>query len=240
MKRPIIVICISLFFGLEFAAAEVGDFSCGALQNAYGPYDYRKDKDKLPIVEGAHLTPDVINLVKGKSGYIGGDLDYTLRAFPNHPRALMAMLRLGEREKATIPLGAHYSVECYFQRAMRFRADDSMVKMIYATYLAKNGRGADALKQLNEVVALGEESANLYYNMGLVYLDLKQYDKALSNAHLAYRMGFPLPGLRDRLKKAGKWSAPVPQAELAPRENAEPAAAHPEDERNPAPKPPVE
>ncbi len=196
--------------------AETSDYACGPLQNAYGPYDYRSDKDKLPIVLGAHFTPDVANLVKGVTGKIGGDIDYTLRAIPNHPAALLAMIRLGEKERTNKPSGARYTVECYLNRAIRFRNDDHMVKIIYASYLAKNGKGNDALKYLNDVADFGEESANLYYNIGLIYLDLKHYDKSLENAHRAYKMGFPLPGLRDRLKKAGKWSEQKPVVESLP------------------------
>ncbi len=192
--------------GSQYLLAEVSDFSCGSLSNAYGPYDYRTDKDKLGIVEGGHLTPEVLNLSRGKTGAIGADIDYTLRAFPNHHPALMAMVRLGEKQRLIKPIGAKYSVECYLQRANRFRSDDAMVKMIYANFLAKNKRGAEAIKLLDEVVELGEENSNLYYNMGLIYLDLNKHDKALYYAHLAYRMGFPLPGLRDRLKRLRKWS----------------------------------
>ncbi len=208
------------FFWLLFGSAllmhsfrawgDVNDFVCGSLQNAYGPFDYRSDKSKLPIVEMVHLTPDVLNLVRGKTGAIGGDLDYTLRAFPNHPHALMSMIRLGERSKSQHPAGAHYSVECYLQRAIRFRADDVMVKLIYATYLAKNGKSSAALDQLNAAVDLGEVNANLHYNIGLVYFDLKQFGKALEHAHVAYNLGFPLPGLRDKLKRAGKWQDVLP------------------------------
>ena len=210
MNYLVIVIFGFLLSTRGQAWAEVSDFACGSLQNAYGPFDYRSDKAMLPIVEGAHLTPEVVNLVKGKSGYLGGDIDYTLRAFPNHPTALMAMVRLAAKEKKPKPQGAHYSVECYLYRANRFRSNDAMVKMIYATYLSKNGRSSEALKYLDEAAALKEDNANLNYNIGLVYLDLKQYDKALSYAHRAYDSGFPLPGLRDRLKKIGKWSEPKP------------------------------
>jgi tetratricopeptide (TPR) repeat protein len=197
---------VFLLFLAQESFAEVSDFACGSLKNSYGPFDYRSDKDKLDIVEGAHFTPEVENLIRGKSGYLGSDIDYTLRAFPNHHRALMAMVRLGEKERRSTPGGAHYSVECYLYRASRFRPDDGMVKMIYANYLVKNGRSNDALKYLDEVEELGEGNANLYYNMGLIYLDLKISDKALIYAHRAYQMGFPLPGLRDRLKRIGKWS----------------------------------
>jgi tetratricopeptide (TPR) repeat protein len=195
--------------GSQYLLAEVSDFSCGSLNNPYGPYDYRSDKDKLDIVEGAHLTPEVLNLTRGKTSAIGGDIDYTLRAFPNHHLALMAMVRLGEKQRLIKPVGARYSVECYLYRANRFRSDDAMVKMIYANFLAKNKRGAEAIKLLDEAVELGVENSNLYYNMGLIYLDLKEYEKALNYAHQAYRLGFPLPGLRDRLRKAQKWRDPM-------------------------------
>lgn len=206
MNSRTVCVLLCTFTSVGQVLGETNDFVCGSLQNAYGPYDFRFDKSKLPIVEGAHLTPDVVNLVKGSTGKIGGDLDYTLRAIPNHPVALMAMVRLGAREKSVKPRGAHYTVECYLYRANLFGNNDSMVKMIYAAYLAQKGQNEKALNYLNEAVQLGGESANLYYNIGLVYLDLKQYDKALKNAHLAYQMGFPLPGLRDRLKMKGKWS----------------------------------
>ena len=35
-----------------------------------------------------------------------------------------------------------------------------------------------------------------------------QYDKALASAHRAYGAGFPLPGLKNKLKRAGKWREP--------------------------------
>jgi tetratricopeptide (TPR) repeat protein len=197
------------FFGILIcmhSLAEVDDFVCGSLQNAYGPFDYRSDKDKLAIVESYHLTPNVVNLVSTQSaGTIGGDLDYTLRAFPNHHRALMAMMKLGEKENAAKPRGAKYGVECYFQRALRFRDDDATVRMIYASYLSKKGKRVEALGQLDAAERLESENANIIYNTGLIYFDLKEYDKSLSYARRAYGLGFPLPGLRDKLRRAGKW-----------------------------------
>ncbi|MBK8376016.1 MAG: oligosaccharide flippase family protein [Sphingomonadales bacterium] len=192
--------------------AEVNEYACGSLQNAYGPYDYYSDKNRLPIVEANHFTPEVENLEGGMArragSNVGTDLDYTLRAFPNHPRALLSMVRYGEKTRKEKPPYASYSVECYLNRAVRFKPDDSIVRMIYAIYLSKHGRSSEALKELNEAIRLGENSANLYYNIGLVYFDLKDYDKALTNAQSAYQMGFPLPGLRNKLKRIGRWKEP--------------------------------
>ena len=97
---------------------------CGELANAYGPYDYRSSRDKLAIVEAAHFTPDVEALRSGSTGQLGGDIDYTLRASPNHPRALIAMANLGRRMNSEQPPGAKYTLACYFDRAVRF-ADDA-------------------------------------------------------------------------------------------------------------------
>ena len=213
MNKKSVTIFHPVFLGVGLlifsqSRADVNDYVCGSLQNSYGPYDYRSDKDKLQIVEGHHLTPNVVNLVAGESSSIGGDLDYTLRASPNHQVALMAMAKLGEKEKTAKPRGAKYVVECYFQRAIRFRNDDEIVRILYASYLSKAGKRTEALSQLNEAARLGTDSANANYNMGLIFYDLKEYDNALTYAHKAYHLGFPLPGLRDKLKRAGKWTEP--------------------------------
>jgi Tfp pilus assembly protein PilF len=105
---------------------------------------------------------------------------------------------------------ANYTVECYYDRAVRFRPDDGTVRMLYGSFLARNGKPQEAIAQLEEAEQLLGDNANLHYNMGLVYLDLKNYDKALSHAQRAYQLGFNLPGLRRRLQAAGKWQEPQP------------------------------
>ena len=76
------------------ASAQALDASCGSLENAYGPYDYRTDRgNRLYLVESAHFTPVVESLISGLSGPLGAELDYTLRAFPNHHRALISDAR---------------------------------------------------------------------------------------------------------------------------------------------------
>lgn len=65
---------------------------CGSLQNAFGPFDYRDPAaraESLQVVERYHFTADVEMLRRGKaSANVLDDLNYTLRAFPNHHRAL--------------------------------------------------------------------------------------------------------------------------------------------------------
>lgn len=207
MKQKRIRFWVSLLMisasGGSFAQGQLAQLGCGSLQNAYGPFDYRTDKDKLGIVEKYHFGATQENLTKGAG--LGGNIDYTLRAFPNHHRALMSMMKLGFREKRAKPHGADYTVECYMVRAEAFRAEDAMVKVIYGLYLIQSGRSGEAVGKLETARELDSRNANVHYNLGLAYFDLKQYDKALESAHKAYAGGFPLPGLRDKLKRAGKW-----------------------------------
>jgi len=49
------------------------------------------------------------------------------------------------------------------------------------------------------------DNAFTFYNMGQIYFDLKDYNRALENAHKAYGLGITLTGLRDRLTGAGHW-----------------------------------
>ena len=207
------------------AAAQMLPSQCGPLANAYGPYDYRTDKGYLPIVEGAHFTPEVEALIRGKGGYIGGDLDYTLRAFPNHHRALISMMRFGDRVKGPRAPNAQYDVECYFVRAVTFRPDDMTARMLFATFLTKNARKDEALKQLDLVLARAGDNPFTHYNLGLLYFDAGAHDKALIQAHRALELGFPRLELANQLKAANRWTEPVSPAAAASAPPASTAAA---------------
>lgn len=197
--------------GIAFnAVAQSGVSTCGDLANHYGPFDYRTSSKELrERIENFHFTPQVETLIRGESGFkIGPDLSYTLRVFPNHPRALLSMMRYGEKFKSPQPPDAQYPVECYFERALRFKPDDTTARMIHATFLSSKGRAPEALAELNKVIATAPDNPFTQYNVGLIYIDMKEYDKALAQAHTAKALGFPQTGLRDKLAAAGKWRVP--------------------------------
>ena len=159
-------------------------------------------------------------LVKPMGANFGGDFDYTLRASPNHHRALIALARYSERVKKPQLADAGWSVDCYFDRAMRFAKDDMIVRMIYAGHLGRTDRIAEAQAQLDYVAGSAGDNPFTHYNLGLLYFEIKRYDQALAQAHTALQMGLTRTELRDALKKVGKWVEP-PQA-AAP---ADPAAS---------------
>ena len=198
---------IASFNALAQNDAEV----CGSLRNHYGPFDYRTQRGKvLDVVERHHFTPEVEGLMRGKSSdNIGADLSYTLGTFPNHHRALMSMMKFGEKLKSPHPPHAAYSVECYFVRAIRFQPDDTTVRLMYANYLTRNSRFAESRRALEEVAKAAGGNPLTHYNMGLIYFDMKDYENALDKAHQALALGFPRTELRDKLTGAHRWRAPV-------------------------------
>jgi tetratricopeptide (TPR) repeat protein len=94
-------------------------------------------------------------------------------------------------------------VECYFERAFAFHPDDPNPYFIYAVYLHRQKDYAAALKEYEQAEMLGLDSAELYYNLGLLYLDMKDLKQAKTYADKAYDQGYPLPGLKNRLERAG-------------------------------------
>jgi tetratricopeptide (TPR) repeat protein len=225
MSSWMLVAC-AIALPLPNAQAQTALDGCGSLTNGYGPYDYRTEQgDKLKIVEDYHFTPEVEALVRGHSALIGADLDYTLRAYPNHHRALLAMLRLGRRTKLPLVQGARLPVECYFQRAIRFAPDDAIVRNFYSLYLYDNDRRNEAVAQLKEASVLGKDDAFTHYNIALVYIQHGDLDRALPEAQRAYQLGFPRSEVKDKLMAAGKWVEPPPLPASSPASGAASAPA---------------
>lgn len=205
----LITLSVSLAFSTLVMAARPGAPYCGELKGGhFGPFDYVKRhglQDELNVVERFHFTFEVENLIKGNTGTIAGDLDYTLHAWPNHHRALASLARLSIRDKSTRFHGLKYPVECYFDRAIRMNATDAKVRSIYGGYLLQKGRNKEAIGQLEIAVNLEPDNATALYNLGLLHFKQKNYEKANDYAQKAYALDFPLPGLKNKLIAAGKW-----------------------------------
>jgi Tfp pilus assembly protein PilF len=193
------------------SAAQSLPAKCGSLQNGYGPYDYENAAHRaqyLEIVERVHFDSGVEQL-RGHAQHpndLVGDLDYTLRAFPNHARALYAVARYDllpphAQRRGPIPRGA----DCYFQRAIAFKPSDGTVRMVYGIYLYKAGKLDEAVERMNEALERIPDSAEAHYNMGLVLFAKKDYALAREHAERAYALGHPMAGLRNKLKRVNAW-----------------------------------
>lgn len=229
LKHILAAVILCGFAGLVHAEVDMSGCDPVGLRatsaGSPGSFDYNDPmgRPKLPVVENAHFTYEVESLTRGHTGQaIMPDLQYTLNAYPNHPRALQSLVRLSAREKTDRLPGSSRTVTCFLKRAIDFAPNDMVPRMLLAKHYSQQGKVDDALKVLQEAEALAPGDANLAYNMGLLYVEKKQYDQALIYAHKAYQAGFPLPGLRDKLKRAGQWREPEPKTVDA---DAKPAPA---------------
>ena len=175
--------------------------------NGVGPWDYRNadarsDPQKIPVVERYHFAPEVEQLEKGQSlTDLAGDLDYVLRAVPNHHRALYAISRY-ERQQGR--LSAEWrSAECYFERALTFTPDDGVVMMLFGIHWAVRGEHGNAVQSYDNAVKIIPDSAELHYNLGLSLFEIGEYEKSRDAAVKAYAGGYPLQGLRNKLERNG-------------------------------------
>jgi tetratricopeptide (TPR) repeat protein len=169
--------------------------------------DYYNPNDQMRIkqVEGNHFDPETEALIRGKTGTTPGyDIEFLVRYVPNHPRGLASLVRLSLRDRTPRPVGVSLHVECYLLRALEFRAEDPEVEKIYGSYLSRLGRHQEALQHFKAAESLAPNDMLIAYNIGLAYVELKDFDKARSYARKAYAGGIALPGLRDKLARAGE------------------------------------
>lgn len=208
------ILCLGLllsFYNTALAFGWVGDdlqgLPCKGEAQGYGPYDYTNGmhvKEKLPIVERYHFTTGVeaLRVGSGQSHYVVGDLDYTLRAFPNHHRALFAVIRY-EAKQDPKKRKLVTSPECYLQRAIAFSPSDAKSRLLFGIYLHRKGKHEDAEGLYHQAIKLSPQLAEAHYNLGLLLMDEERYAEAKEHAVKAYKLGYPLPGLQRRLADAG-------------------------------------
>lgn len=218
-----------------YAQSTYNETICGPIVNntgtyVNGPYDYRKTTQaNKDMVEKYHFNymEKILGNTKERDRIGAWDqFEYTLRIFPNSPRALVAIDRLSRILKRDQPPGAKMSAECAFLRAEQFTPDDPMVRVLHGIYLGKRGRSAEAAAQLEVANKLAPGNPSIQYNLGLGYFQIDDYPHAREHAAIAYDAGFPLPGLREMLKRAGYWEVksrpdqlPVPVSAVSPHES---------------------
>lgn len=182
-----------------------GNVCTGGSPGNFGPYDYRRDKQHLPVVENRHFTSRVEQLQGGQTTlHAIGDISYTLVRFPNHHRALYSAVRFslgesggGERSR--------YPAECFLQRAIFFSPADSVPYMLYGLYLHQLGQLEESLEKYQAAEMLVPNDANLLYNMGLANFDSGNFTESQRYAVKAYSLGMTFPGLQRKLLEAGYW-----------------------------------
>lgn len=191
---------------LTCAAPSAGAFCGPPLEmNHWGmPVDYRDPNEsyKRNIVERYHFTPEIESLQKGLNGPLPGDIHYTLVQLVNHHRALQSMAnwQVKNPRKDT---DEFYPADCYFERALAFTPNDPLIYMIWGNYVYRIKEYDRAVLIYKRAEELAPNDPEVQYNLGLLHIELKNYDKAKDYAQKAYAQNYPLPGLRNKLKRLG-------------------------------------
>lgn len=186
--------------------------ACSGGPQGYGPFDYLQKsqfKKELELVETAHFTPEVENLIKGNTSTHGpaGDIDYTLRAWPNHHKALLSIIKyqinILKKINPYHPLTT--LPECYLKRAINFSPTDAFTVSLYGYYLRKIGKLDSAKEYYTKAMKLSPDNIRISYSFALLLIELNEYEEAVKYAQIAYRDKGTPNGLKNILKKAEVW-----------------------------------
>ncbi|MDR0775286.1 MAG: hypothetical protein LBE81_01420 [Azonexus sp.] len=218
LRISLCILYLAAFPGYAQESIERYDAECLPLHRAakHGPFDYNKATlAERHLVERPHFDEhyQAYRLGKGilqkKTDHIietpAAGFSYTLWAFPNHPLALAAMEDIAFKQKKDTPPGAQLKVHCYFQRAVRFTPEDPLVRSLYGYYYARRGKKQEAMMQLAKAESLDSGIADVAVYSAFAYFEISEFNKSLEAAKQAYQLGYQLPGLRNKLERAGKW-----------------------------------
>lgn len=91
-----------------------------------------------------------------------------------------------------------------FDIAIASCADCAIGYEAKASYFRTNGKLEEARNTLEQGdKVMDGQNSEIHYQLGLVLVEMKDFPAAQTHARRAYELGYPLPGLRDRLAKVG-------------------------------------
>ena len=172
-----------------------------------GTYDYYaaaaspQTLQTLKNVESFHIEPGRDRMKKRNYPGALQDFEFILNYFPNHPIALALVSDLCDLNWKS----PQCDPEPYFERAFQINPKAAQTWAVYGLHLQRIKSNDKAIDAYKRSLALNPASMNAHYNLGLAYVDLKRFDLANQHAQAAYALGYPLPGLKDKLVRAGQW-----------------------------------
>ncbi|HEX9812409.1 MAG TPA: tetratricopeptide repeat protein [Burkholderiales bacterium] len=228
-------IALTLVAGFTFLSVPlcIADANYGQ----FGPYNYyNPPKGALQLVESAHMRTVIAgDRHRGNWCAYYGNLDYTLRAFPNHPEALVLMAeyldvrspcsnnnaRSSSKGKSPLELAAaieagawhERTADYYFKKGIRYKPKDapnSVVNypethVLYGKYLYTHKRSEDALTQFKDAIKLEPRSAEAHYYLGLILFEKNDTEAAKRHIQTGYKISQPPVELKQKLINIGQW-----------------------------------
>ena len=172
------------------------------LNNNY--YGYLDDFQKglLKNNEEHHLKEAITMMASGKPWeieYVKQQMFYMLPRWPNHPKALQIVSEIARRTHDPA-----YAIG-WFTKAIDAFPDVYQTYVLYGIFLYRGDKYAEAEKNFRKAVELNPNSSETNYNLGLALLAEHKYEQANKYAQRAYKLGYPLEGLRRKLKEVKAW-----------------------------------
>ena len=197
--RAIIIFLIPLQAALHVSAAHAEKDWDWQLGHDYYDKSLTVQLELLHNVEKYHLNQGIEKLREHRYDAAMADFIFMLRYFPNHPKALLHVSEVCIKTKK-IDVGKKL-----FEKAIAISPGQAPTYVLYGIYLHKIGEYEKAAKNYNKALEIEPDSAETHYNLGLAYLKVNKLKLAEEHAAKAYNLGFPLPGLRDKLIEKGVW-----------------------------------
>ena len=194
-----------------------------AQEHARDYYAPRTAKNEIQLynnVMGHHFNQGQKELADRRYHAALAHYEFILRYYPNQPQVLGLLSELCMKWKSP-----KCDADGWFQRAIERNPNAAPTYLANGIHLHKNERIKEAAEAYLRAAELAPDSINAHYNLGLVYIDLKQYDLANQHAQKSYQLGASLPGLRNRLERLSKWNTNVsmPASEAKSPSDAKPA-----------------
>jgi tetratricopeptide (TPR) repeat protein len=201
----------ALFIGAVLAI--IAGAAAGAVDvNRANDYYAAKGSNAVAVVELYHLGPCEKRLGEREYPMALAECGFILKIFPNHPTALLLTAQICERWKSPKCM-----LDDVIERAVSINPKAPETFVVQGIYLHRTRQYAKAIQSFKYALELDPKQMNAHYNIALTYVETKQFDLANAHAQRAYALGATLPGLRDRLTKAGHWKPTEQGAEVPPQ-----------------------
>jgi tetratricopeptide (TPR) repeat protein len=183
---------------MPLAARAQVDF--GRVNDYYAARGSADGSNRVAVVEQYHLPPGEQALRARNYAKAFSEFAFILNIFPNHPRALAQMLQVCEQWKSP-----HCRSEDLLAKAVSVNPNAAGTYVVRGTFFHRERQYPKAVESYKRALEIDSASLNAHYNLGLTYLEMKDYARANEHAQQAYALGAPFPGLRKGLERVGGW-----------------------------------
>jgi tetratricopeptide (TPR) repeat protein len=135
---------------------------------------------------------------------ISGELSYSLARIP--PSIPVHWKLLTIQARALNLRGKNEAAVDSLRLIVKRKPDFVDGYAVLGNFLYKDGKYAEARQVLETgLEKVATPTAEMYYFLGMILFKQGSFDGAREQAQKAYKLGYPLPGLRNKLKAAGHW-----------------------------------